>query len=113
MTEKFTPGPLRKETVSTQVGICHKIGPLPSCSDLEKNACIYVDIYMHERGRNEDGDELERYANLFRASSEMYALLEWIAEEAEIVDYDGALCNIRPAITEWAAIRAKINEVKP
>lgn len=40
-----TPGPWKLETVRTQVGICHKVGPFPTGVPHrpETYACIYVD----------------------------------------------------------------------
>lgn len=42
--ETWTPGPWPLETVSTQVGICHKIGVFPSRgARRETSACVYDD----------------------------------------------------------------------
>jgi len=40
---KHTPGPWTFETVQTQSGICHKIGPFPWKNGKHNHACIYVD----------------------------------------------------------------------
>jgi hypothetical protein len=42
--QPWTPGQWQLETVPTQVGICHKIGPFPSLGVRDQtSACIYVD----------------------------------------------------------------------
>jgi len=40
-----TPGPWIMETVATQIGICHKIGPFPGKRPVDKprHACLYAD----------------------------------------------------------------------
>jgi hypothetical protein len=44
MAGKTNPTPWHYETVKTQVGVCHKIGPLGSTTKL-KYACLYDDCY--------------------------------------------------------------------
>lgn len=44
--DSHTPGPWHLETVKTQVGSCHKIGPFPSGSGFvgkQNHACVYSD----------------------------------------------------------------------
>lgn len=45
MSTQHTPGPWTLETVKTQIGICHCIGPFPPLRPGSKPsyACIYVD----------------------------------------------------------------------
>lgn len=40
---KHTPGPWTLETVTTQCGICHKVGPFPWKHGKQNHACIYAD----------------------------------------------------------------------
>lgn len=40
---QLSPGDWRVETVRTQIGVCHKIGPFEPRNDMERNACIYDD----------------------------------------------------------------------
>lgn len=41
---QHTPGPWEVDTVPTQVGVCHRIGPFPSRGpETYGYACIYVD----------------------------------------------------------------------
>lgn len=42
---EHTPGPWIMETVATQIGICHKIGPFPGKrpADKPRHACLYAD----------------------------------------------------------------------
>ena len=67
-----TPGPWTVETVPTQVGLCHKIGPFPgSCGKPVGYACVYVDgasAYRPQLGKHE---ELLANAVLMAAAPEM------------------------------------------
>lgn len=71
---KFTKGPWKLETVPTQVGICHKIGPFPgSCGKEVGSACVYVDgAHAYEPQLGKEG---ELYANalLMTAAPDLYA----------------------------------------
>lgn len=60
---KHTPGPWSVETVSTQVGYCHKILPV--------RACIYVDGFSNAPKTERLAD-----ARLMAAAPEMYAALK-------------------------------------
>lgn len=44
---QHTPGPWTLETVKTQVGVCHKVGPLGSSTKIH-SACLYDDCYSDE-----------------------------------------------------------------
>lgn len=76
---KFTPGPWSLETVPTQIGSCHIIGPFPSRGVYkETHACIYVyadNVRMHDYGYSATGDELLANARLIAAAPELYAAL--------------------------------------
>ena len=64
---KYTAGPWTLETVPTQVGHCHKIGPFPSNGGSKKEtyACVYVDGLGL---RPEDAPELLANARLIVAA---------------------------------------------
>lgn len=60
---QHTAGPWTLETVKTQVGICHKIGPFPPDSGGRENyACVYVDAAIPGVSEN-DPREAELRAN--------------------------------------------------
>jgi hypothetical protein len=61
------------ETVKTQVGICHKIGPFPHINGSETSACVYDDGGYLRGGRDE---QLADNARLIAAAPEMYEALE-------------------------------------
>lgn len=70
---KFTPGPWKLETVATQVGSCHKIGPFPgSATKPENHACVYADgeYWLTER-LTERGKILLANARLIAAAPEL------------------------------------------
>lgn len=71
---EHTPGPWKLETVKTQVGICHRIGPFPPARprDEPSHACIYVD------GRYKPEDDPVSLANarLIAAAPDLLAACE-------------------------------------
>lgn len=69
MKTEHTPGPWKLETVKTQIGICHKIGPFPPLrpGDGPSHACIYVD----GRYRPEDDPESTANARLIAAAPDL------------------------------------------
>lgn len=80
-----TPGPWHLETVKTQVGSCHKIGPFPSGSGFvgkQNHACVYSD-------GNGVGDkspvaiELAANARLIAAAPTMYDFINSKALEGD------------------------------
>lgn len=64
-TPEHTRGPWRLETVRTQVGICHKIGPFPHPRKGVTSACIYDDgaLWLHD-GIKGVSEELRANARL-------------------------------------------------
>lgn len=68
---------LTVETVRTQVGHCHKIGPLPgSCGKNPGCACVYVDGQHAPRAQTGREQELLAYANLFAAAPDLLEACE-------------------------------------
>lgn len=68
---KHTPPPLTLTTVPTQVGVCHKIGPLPPYRGTQENyACVYADYA--------ESPQLLAYAQLMTASPEMLEALKLV-----------------------------------
>lgn len=68
-----TPGPWKLETVTTQVGLCHKIGDFPgSCGHTPGYACVYEDG-LSRRAVFPRLEETELLANarLMRAAPEL------------------------------------------
>lgn len=76
---KFTPGPWTLETVQTQCGICHKIGPFPWKDGKQNSACIYVDYASN--GIIEK--ELEANARLIAAAPDLLSALEAVIAIAD------------------------------
>lgn len=72
---KHTPGPWTFETVQTQSGICHKIGPFPWKNGKQNHACIYVDY----ASTGDIEKELAANARLMVAAPEMLEALEFIS----------------------------------
>lgn len=73
---RFTPGPWKRETVKTSIGVCHKIGPLGKSTKLN-HACLYDDCY------SETPRDLQLLADaaLIAAAPDLYtALLELLGE---------------------------------
>lgn len=73
METKHTPGPWSLETVRTQIGSCHKIGPFPGSAAKPGNyACIYADgeYWLTER-LTDRGKELLANARLIAAAPEL------------------------------------------
>lgn len=79
---KHTPGPWNLETVNTQSGICHKIGPFPSKRDElpPRHACLYADYPSSFCPADQ---ELAANARLIAAAPELLEALEGI----EIVEH--------------------------
>jgi hypothetical protein len=77
---KHTPGPWTLETVTTSVGICHKIGPFPPKNQSEKlrHACLYAD---YPSTSNPVDQELLANARLIAAAPELLEALIWVKEQ--------------------------------
>jgi hypothetical protein len=76
MKAKYTPGPWALLTVSTQVGICHKIGPFPWKEGKQNHACIYADY----PGKGPLDDELLANARLIHAAPELLEAVETLLD---------------------------------
>ena len=74
---KHTPGPWTLETVRTQSGICHKIGPFPPKThhvhSLPRHACLYAD---YPSSSDPADQELEANARLIAAAPDMLEALD-------------------------------------
>lgn len=72
---KHTPGAWNLQTVRTQVGVCHKIGPFPAKREglPERHACLYAD---YPSNGNPADLELEANARLIAAAPELLDALE-------------------------------------
>jgi hypothetical protein len=70
MSNKHTTGPWTLETVSTSVGICHKVGPFPGRvdGDSQRHACLYADF---PSSFNKNDNELLSNARLISAAPEL------------------------------------------
>ena len=78
--KKYTPGPWTLETVTTAVGICHKIGPFPPRRPDDvttRSACLYAD---YPSGCNPADEELKANARLIAAAPELLEALERMLE---------------------------------
>jgi len=73
-----TTGPWTLETVKTQVGVCHKIGPFPgTCGREMGHACIYVDgIHSFPGPHGPKEEELLANARLMTAAPDLLAALQ-------------------------------------
>jgi len=83
-----TPRPWTLETVKTQIGICHKIGPFPgSCGREVGHACVYVDGQYALDARTGKEAELLSNAVLMTASPDLLhacmEALEWMEDHEE------------------------------
>jgi hypothetical protein len=92
-----TKGPWGLETVRTQVGICHKIGPFPGKDGKQKHACIYVDY----PGVGLIETELLANARLMQASPDLLEALKYArrmvkASECDIAFIDAAIAKASP-----------------
>jgi hypothetical protein len=94
MNGQHTPGPWTLETVRTQTGICHKIGPFPWKHGHQNHACVYVDYPNHDN-RGQFEDELTANAHLIAAAPHMYDVL----------------CDLRSRIKACANLPISTNEV--
>ena len=71
MNTKHTPGPWTLETVDTQIGICHKVGPFPGSHGRKTGyACIYHDGAINQPSIAASG-ELYANARLIAAAPEL------------------------------------------
>lgn len=92
---KHTPGPWGFDTVSTSVGICHRIGPFPAkrADGKPKHACVYVD-YPTPGGEWEKS--MEANARLISAAPDLLEALQgavdmaW-AQDSHEVEFDGSV----------------------
>lgn len=84
---KHTPGPWLMETVSTQCGICHKIGPFPGSKDdmKDRHACLYAD---YPSSTNPRDIELLANARLIAAAPDFYAMAEMVLAWWDKHQYD-------------------------
>lgn len=102
MSAKHTPGPWTLETVPTQVGICHKIGPFPDTRNREPftkpmHACIYVDGAY----RAEHEPTLLANARLIAAAPELLEALKRAHACATLADDGTCLgCFVSHAIAK-------------
>jgi len=73
-----TPGPWSLETVRTQCGICHKVGPFPPRSGgrTERYACLYADYPSNSDPADQ---ELLANARLIAAAPDMFEALDNIS----------------------------------
>lgn len=78
---EHTPGPWTLETVRTQVGICHKIGPFPWKDGRANHACVYVDY----PGTGAVEAELLANARLIAAAPNLLAALKAAREELRLI----------------------------
>lgn len=85
---KHTPGPWILETVRTQSGLCHKVGPFPAKrEDLpSRHACLYAD---YPSSCNPADQELEANARLIAAAPELLEALEASLDYIERHTYGG------------------------
>lgn len=97
-TMKHTPGPWTLETVTTAVGICHKIGPFPPRRPDDvttRSACLYAD---YPSGCNPADEELKANARLIAAAPELLEALEYaIRQIPELASVPGVKAAIAKA----------------
>ena len=109
----YTKGPWILESVKTQSGICHKIGPFPpprgDDSKGKRHACLYAD---YPSSFNPADQELEANARLIAAAPELLEALIDIADDySERFDMDSPSTN--PGMKQVvAAARAAIAKAK-
>ena len=90
-----TPGPWTVETVPTQIGVCHKIGPFPgSCGKPVGYACVYVDGASAYKPRLGKEAELLANAVLMAAAPDLLMALRRI--ETECVGLGAEQCPPSP-----------------
>jgi hypothetical protein len=98
---KHTPGPWTLETVTTSVGICHKIGPFPPKNQSEKlrHACLYAD---YPSTSNPADQELLANARLIAAAPELLEALQRLlkGEDDEYLTPQGLRNLARAAIAK-------------
>jgi len=95
-----TPGPWTLETVETQIGTCHKIGPFPCNSGTrsETHACVYADnIRLSDYGHSKVGDELLANARLIAAAPQMLEALRELMGLAQREGWDHVAVNMARA----------------
>lgn len=80
---KHTSGPWKLETVKTQVGLCHKIGPFPSKgAHKETYACVYAnDVHGYDGDHCAVGNELLANARLIAAAPDLLLALIQLTNE--------------------------------
>jgi hypothetical protein len=103
------------ETVPTSVGVCHKIGPFPSKGARDAvYACVYADqVYMHDSGFSEIGDELEANARLIASAPDLLEALKecmCLLEDRRLLKSEGLDGIVDIAVTEARALIAKATE---
>lgn len=105
---KHTPGPWTFETVKTQSGICHKIGPFPWKNGKQNHACIYVDYAS--AGPIER--ELRANARLIVAAPDLLEALEDLKRELILsdVDLDYIESHFRPWLNKAESAVAKARD---
>lgn len=114
MGNESTPGPWRLETVPTQVGICHKIGPFPSLgAHNETHACVYVDSGSLGRYEGIPG-ELYANARLIAAAPVLHSALNIIASHYHADTCSHALvedheCNCHVSIARAALALVEVS----
>ena len=106
---KHTKGPWTLETVPTQVGICHKIGPFPSDGVYDStHACVYSNnTRMSDLGHSFVGDELLANARLIAAAPEMFDLLRRLCDACSEVTMEREV-PYPPAAREALSLISKI-----
>lgn len=113
MSDKATPRPWGMETVPTQIGHCHKIGPFPSRGARDRTyACVYADGIpaggpIHE--------ELEANARLIVVAVNAYEAHQRAAEALRAIIYASDQCMGHRAcnhdMTPWQEARAALAEL--
>jgi hypothetical protein len=93
-----TPGPWTLETVPTQCGVCHKVGPFPGKreNDTPRHACLYAD---YPSTGNPADDELVANALLIAAAPE---LLQALRECLAVIEQHELLANSESSVGDQA-----------